>query len=334
MKLSSPPTRYAFTSVIAAAMKYGPTRVSRIAYELDMPVETCRYYLKRFHNAGFRFLPVVDYRALGLQPCILFIRFSKNLDQAKRENFLRWLDTVYIVYRAALDNQLEYYIEVVPPQGEIDLLKKMMSMLTEAGVLNNFSLSEVIDGYYQPAWIKTYDFSKSCWSEKLEIEIAKLPLSSRMGLSKFDKVDLVITKELEKDPTVKMKKIAHQYEIPAQLVSYHREKHIEGNRLIVGYIPARRVRHEDLQIYLLHQAIEEQNDGLRDYLLQVKYTSTAIFTTIHAPHNFKLNLRNPTLRINSETVRQFTIPLEHFSDGKWTTLNMFVDQLEELIKTV
>jgi hypothetical protein len=83
MKLSSPPTRYAFTSVIAAAMKYGPTRVSRIAYELDMPVETCRYYLKRFHNMGFRFFPVVDYWALGLQPCILFVRFSKNLDPQK-----------------------------------------------------------------------------------------------------------------------------------------------------------------------------------------------------------------------------------------------------------
>jgi hypothetical protein len=106
MKLSSPPTRYAFTSVIAAAMKYGPTRVSRIAYELDMPVETCRYYLKRFHNMGFRFFPVVDYWALGLQPCILFIRFSKKLDQTKRENILRWLDTVYTVYRARLQSEM------------------------------------------------------------------------------------------------------------------------------------------------------------------------------------------------------------------------------------
>jgi DNA-binding Lrp family transcriptional regulator len=334
MKLSSPPTRHAFTSVIAAAMKYGPTRISRIAYELDMPVETCRYYLKRFHNMGFRFFPVVDYWALGLQPCVLFIRFSKKLDPRKRENFLRWLDTVYTVYRASLGNEQEYYIETVPPQGEVEMLKKIMAVLQEAEVLNNFILSEVLDGYYKPEWIKSYDFIRSCWGEKIDIEIPKIPMGSCKNAAKLDTLDLIITSELEKEPTTRMKKIANRYGILPQLISYHREKHIEGGRLITGYVPARRIRHEDLKIYLIQHAIGESNIDCDGYTMQVKYTDTSNIVTVHIPYTVKLNSLNSILEISLETVRQFTIPREHYTSERWTSLHVFIEELEKILRTV
>ncbi len=315
-------------------MKYGPTRVSRIAYELDMPVETCRYYLKRFHNAGFRFLPVVDYRALGLQPCVLFIRFNKKLEHIKRENFLRWLDTVYTVYRAGLGNDLEHYVETVPPQGDVKTLEKMMEMLVDAGVLENFNLSEVVDGYYRPEWVKLYDFARVCWSEAIELDIPKIPLSHMDGVSGFDQTDLLITSYLEENPTVKMIDISQKLSISPQLISYHREKHVEGRRLITGYVPYRRTQHEDFMIRIV--MTPRQNSVVNYLHLMINTTSNNYGCyRLHIPRNIELNMEESIVfDVNPLNVIRFTIPVEHFNDNKWRKLNVMEEMLEKIIRTV
>jgi DNA-binding Lrp family transcriptional regulator len=332
MKLSSPPTRYAFTSVIAAAMKYGPTRVSRIAYELDMPVETCRYYLKRFHNTGFRFLPVVDYKALGLQPCILFIRLSKRLDTDKRENLLRWLDTLYTVYRASLDSEYEYYIESVPPLNDVKLLEQMMNRLLEVGILENFSLTQVKNGFYKTEWIKMYDFSQDRWECEIEMETPNIPFSLDKA-SSFDKLDLLIIGELEKDPTVKMMKISQVCGTSPQLISYHREKHVEADRLILGYIPTRRTKHNDTSIYLMYKYKIEHDEFLR-FLHKLSVVEPYNIIRIHAPTNYKLKPQGVVYSIDPMRVKTFTIPKEHFIDKSWIRLENFTELLEKMIEMI
>jgi DNA-binding Lrp family transcriptional regulator len=332
MKLSSPPTRYAFTSVIAAAMKYGPTRVSRIAYELDMPVETCRYYLKRFHNMGFRFFPVVDYWALGLQPCILFVRFSKNLDPQKRENILRWLDTVYTIYRASLESEIEFFLKLVPPKGETNTMEKMMYMLLESGVVESFELSEVVGGYYRPEWIKAYDFAKDGWGDEIDIEIPKIPYLNG-GDKHFDLSDLLIISELEVDPTVKMLKISQTYGVSPQLISYHREKHVEGCRLINGYVPIRRVKHEELAIHIIRYLNSVRLKHVR-YIHQVYHLNHAAILRLHTPLDYEPDPAYPDYHIKSMSVRIFTIPTEHFVGDGWRRVDTFVQELEKILKKV
>jgi DNA-binding Lrp family transcriptional regulator len=313
-------------------MKYGPTRVSRIAYELDMPVETCRYYLKRFHNAGFRFLPVVDYKALGLQRCILFMRFNRRLDSAKRENFLRWFDMVYTVYRTTLNNELEYYVENSPPQGEVGVLEKILTMLMEVGVLDNFTLARVIDGYYKPEWIKMYDFTMDRWGEEIDVQIPKLPYYYRDDKTDFDLIDLIIMSKLESDPTVKMYKISEILGMSPQLVSYHREKHIEGRRLIIGYVPIRRVKHEDLKIYLSYHGINHI-ESMR-YLHQSYNLGGNNLLRFHTPTTYNINASGPLFEVSPIGVKLFTLPREHFSTTGWTGCKMFIEELEKIIKVV
>ena len=335
MKLSSPPTRYAFTSVIAAAMKYGPTHVSRIAYELDMPVETCRYYLKRFHNAGFRFLPVVDYRALGLQPCVLFIRFNKKLEHVKRENFLRWLDTVYTVYRAGLDNEHEYYLETVPPQGDVKILTNMLETLMDAAVLDNYNISEVNDGYYKPDWIKHYDFIRDCWGDEVEIDIPRIPLHRTDAINNFDLTDLLIISYLEENPIIKMKNISEYLYIPPQLISYHREKHIEGGRLITGYIPTRRTKHRDMQIRIITRNRKGHGEEFIHYLHSLTRTEGYEYLRVHTPVGVTLDLKDAAMfSINPLIVVVFTVPVEHYADKKWKGLENFAESLEKIIRVV
>ncbi|MEM2871723.1 MAG: hypothetical protein QXS50_00150 [Candidatus Caldarchaeum sp.] len=332
MKLSSAPPRWAFTSVIAAAMTYGPTRIPRIAYELDMPVETCRYYLNKFHESGFRFRPVVDYRALGLSPHIAFIRFSNRLDLSKQVNFLKWLDSLYVVYRATLVKQREYFLEVVPPSEESQNYQKILQTLQEAEVLENYAYDEVVDGYYKPEWVKLYDFKLDSWSRKVEVEIPRIPLSMNRRRVKFDKTDLLIIEELELEPTTKMNKISEMHEISPQLVSYHRERHIEGGRIITGYLPTRRTKFDNVR-YVLVNTVERRVEGFEDYLHAVWMKKQGTITRLHVPVHAELEMSQTSYPIFPDEVFTFTVPTEHYGEKGWASTKPYLEQLENLIKT-
>jgi hypothetical protein len=299
-----------------------------------MPVETCRYYLKRFHNAGFRFFPVVDYWALGLQPCILFVRFSKKLNPQKRENFLRWLETVYTVYRAGLGNELEYYLETVPPQGDVKILRNMMQTLVDAGMLENYNLFEIDDGYYKPEWIKCYDFTRNCWSDEVEIDIPKIPLSHKDGRANFDLTDLLILSYLEVNPTIRMNGISQKIGLSPQLVSYHREKHVDGGRLVTGYHLGRRTRLENMKVGIFIRR-RQQDSGA--YALpnihRVSYATYYDVVRLHIPSDALFDIHHGiSFMINPFDVRMFTVPAEHFLDRKWLRLESFVENLEKIIR--
>ncbi|MCS7137107.1 MAG: hypothetical protein NZ941_01910 [Candidatus Caldarchaeum sp.] len=335
MKLSSTPTRWALTSVIAAAMKYGPTKIPRIAYELDMPVETCRYYVKKFYSMGFRFLPVVDYFAIGLRPHVVFLRLGKRVRNASATNLLRWLDSVYVVYRAALNTERDYLMQVVLPEREGGLYHEMLGILREADVLENYDVDEVVDGYYKPEWMRMYDFTYGQWGEEIDIEIPEIPLSRNKQTIKFDKIDLLIIEELEIETTTKMKQISSRHNISPQLVSYHREKHVEGGRMITGFVPVRRTRQEDVQYVLVKKQKESTvESSLIRYVHGQWMTKDETLVRIHKPIKQDLSPHQPAYTINPYDVISFSIPTEHMVAGRWTSISVFIEKLEKLIGEV
>ncbi|MCS6784170.1 MAG: hypothetical protein NZ581_03105 [Candidatus Caldarchaeum sp.] len=335
MKLSSPPTRWALTSVIAAAMKYGPTKVPRIAYELDMPVETCRYYLKKFYEAGFRLQPVVDYWALGLAPTLIFIRFDRRVPAAKKQTLLSWLDTVYVVYRAPLENDREQIILMVPPKGDEKALQEILAMLKEADLLEDFFLAQITDGYYLPEWVTMYDFINSRWSSKVDVRVPQISVSNGFDEKQFDETDLTLIEEIEVEPKVKMKKISAKHGVSPQLLSYHREKHVEGTRLITGYVPLRRTAYQDVNIVFITQLEESIKDSeLKNYHFSTWKLKRRNLIRFHIPADADFAYPAPVLNVTALGVRWFTVPREHFIDGKWVALESFVERVTSLIKIV
>jgi len=332
MKLSSAPTRWAFTSVIAAAMKHGPTRISKIAFDLDIPIETCRYYIRKYHEQGFKFLPVVNYRALGLSPSVAFIRLKKSLKKETRENLLRWLDTVYTVYRAPLSNEDAFYMETVPPVSQEKHYHHLLTSLEDAGLIENFEFYGGVEGFYQPRWVRMYDFTKNEWSNQPEeVEIPKIPLNTGQQQLNFDNTDLLILSELEKDPLVKMNRISTVYRISPQLISYHREKHIDGACLITGYIPVRRTKYTDMKVLIKHGTGRE--DIAHDYLHSLIEFTKGCKLRLHVPTTYvEETLTNEIVSIG---VRRYTIPSEYYvTNGKWTGLETFIEQLNVLLRVI
>jgi predicted transcriptional regulator len=71
---------------------------------------------------------------------------------------------------------------------------------------------------------------------------------------------LLIISYLEENPTVKDEDISQKIGLSPQLVSYHREKHVEGGRLVTGYIPRRRTKHEDMKIHSYETSSERSSE--------------------------------------------------------------------------
>jgi len=333
MKLSSPDTRWAFTSVIAAAIKYGPTRVNRIASDLDIPVETCRYYLKKFHEAGFRFLPVVDYRAIGLSPHMVFVRFSRQINESIRNTVVNWLDRVYTVYRASLQNSGEFFFQTVPPEDDKDNYIRLFEFLQDAGVFENCLVEEIVDGYYKPEWISMYSFDQTRWDRKMQLIVPTIPYSETNARTFFDKLDLAILEELELNPRIKMKEISKNCNVSPQLISYHREKHVEAGRLVTGYVPVRQTHHEDVK-YMLVSLPNSTNEFYEDFLHSVSISRKRALVRLHMPPWLEPAEKAEMHIINPYEVRRYAVPVELQLEIGWTGVAEFIAEAEKMLKTI
>jgi hypothetical protein len=166
-----------------------------------------------------------------------------------------------------------------------------------------------------------------------EIDIPKIPLSRKDGKANIDLTDLLIISYLEENPTTKMNNVSQKIGLSPQLVSYHREKHVEGARLITGFNPGRHTKHEDMGICILWS---QQHDGNRSslipYLHKVSYHSQLEITRLHLPINVRPEASYFTpFYVNPMTIIRFTVPIEHFHDGKWMRLESFIENLEKII---
>ncbi len=335
MKLSSLPADEALRLVVAAAIKWGPTRVSRISYETDIPLETCRYYLKRYHNLGYRFFPVVDYQALGLQPMLVFLRLAREWRAFSREtNFVRWLEKIYATYRAGLRNQGEYMLHVAVPKGDEGNYKKLLEELTKLGVLENYTVREIRMGYYLARWIRYYDFFSHTWRrEPLDIRGYPIPITANRIPPHLDEIDLRIIVRLEMNPRVTNLDISRELGVSPQLISYHRQKHVEGQGLITGYIPGWNIEPEN---WLTAIKLKRSLDGkISPYNHLIAELSDGLYIErIHMPPRDVTKL-DTLIPLAEKSIMPFGIPIEHYNleNKEWMQVWMLVkDELSNVVK--
>lgn len=59
------------------------------------------------------------------------------------------------------------------------------------GVLDNYALESVVDGYYKPEWVRSYDFTKGEWGGEVDVIIPKITFSLSKREISFNKTDHV-----------------------------------------------------------------------------------------------------------------------------------------------
>ncbi|RLF14030.1 MAG: hypothetical protein DRJ97_06985, partial [Thermoprotei archaeon] len=255
--------------LVRAIEEVGPRNLSLVARLVNMPVETVRYIVKvRLPRLGFVFRPVVDEARLGLVK--YFLRLS--LDEDFRDIAPSILDalarTAYLTYYAALVPQDEYVALASVPVDLEDQYRNLLELLISSNILHSCEVYPLDEVWKISADIKGFNLMNG--AEVIEdIEPCKKHARRSIRLKRpdcvepsVDKIDLLIIKELQKNPLQPFTQMAETLHVREHVLRYHYRAHIVSGGLIPRYMVTWSPREGFLRgdyigVLLLHRSIDE-----------------------------------------------------------------------------
>lgn len=228
---------------IEALATYGPRNVSRVSRELQIPAETLRKRIKRIYLKTFlRFHVNVCHSNLGLVTGIVFAEAIPGyenalLDALKINDFWTFLCRGYGMFEGCFGifpipkerrGQFEKFINEIRGLG----LTRRIQVFWTSFFHPTLSLCKWFDKTTK-SWI--FDWKR--WVQEVKsANVNSLHFLETSDVSiKADETDVLLIKELEKDATISLKKLAEKIGISAQLASYHFHKHVLGRKLLESF---------------------------------------------------------------------------------------------------
>lgn len=335
--------------IVAAIGTAGPRNVAQISRMTGAHQETIRYKIKkRFGRLGFRFHAVVDFDKLGLTLHWGTLDFS-NTYYGMASQILRALNQVgYLTYYAKLVPQGNYITLFALPQGATDQYTDFLSGLTTRGILNRFTLEEVLVSGHKVMDPKFFNFRSGRWEIEWNRVAEQLPISLPSDRKQrpvdFDYYDLLVIKELQKDSLQHLTGIAKKLKVHQKTLEYHYRTHVQKWKLISSYrirwaqdITKRpihstvmtRMRFSNLsrpEFTKVQSAVSKvpflwQEDLLRDgtyiammYVPLTDLTSVSSYIATAVPN---LTSRVEMSFVNYADAMSFTVPYNMYQGGLW-----------------
>jgi len=266
-------------------------------------------------------------------------------------------------YGYTLPNR-EYVTLFAVPFKHIRGVIEIFSTLREYGLLKSFSVKRM-------NWIKIFstnpkyfDFRNGNW------RVNWLNLYSNPGILedcapiytniKLDEVDILILKELQKDPMQSISSIARTIGVDPKTARYHYTQHILKNNIILGYVVNwyghvdACINHQMASIaleisdvdpskletlihglekipFISFVAFSEENNTLLSYtFMPSAYYMSTLFHIVH-------KILSPEMKYDVHTIdvassQSFSIPYEKFSKDRWVFNKYTI--LESILETV
>jgi DNA-binding Lrp family transcriptional regulator len=226
--------------IIKAIGIAGPRNVAQISRMTGAHQETIRYKIKRrFGRLGFRFHAEVDFGKIGLDLHWAALDFSKGY-YAMAPQILRALNRVgYLTYFAKIVPQGNYVTLFALPDNTADQYKGFLSGLTRKGILNAFTLDEVLVNRHKAMDPRFFNFRSGRWEIEWENVAGQvptpLPLGKKPRAEDFDYYDLLVIKELQKDSLQHLTGIAKKLKVHQKTLEYHYRTHVQKWKLVPSY---------------------------------------------------------------------------------------------------
>jgi len=329
--------------------KVGPRNLSLVARLAGIPVETARYIVKvRLPRLGFRFRPVVNGKHLGLVMYFLKLSFSDKFRDLAPDVFDVLARRAYITYYAALLPH-DYYIALasVPVTLE-DKYRHLFELLADEGVLNLHDIYPLDDIWWTSADIRGFNIISGEWYAKLPrpstYRSTRITRPAR-GKPMVDKIDLLIIKELQKDPLQPFTRMAETLGIKEHVLRYHYNEHVVNRRLIPRYQVVWSPREDLLEgnyigLVLFYEGLDEEKFERINSILKiipfsslegVSKTRMTCVAIVRIPSSWlvrvlrlireEVTFRNATISIiDTLRMKRYTIPYELFDDRLGWTL--------------
>jgi DNA-binding Lrp family transcriptional regulator len=226
--------------IVKAIGAAGPRNVAQISRMTGAHQETIRYKIKkRFGRLGFRFHAEVDYGKIGLNLHWATMDFSKGY-YPMAPQILRALNQVgYLTYFAKIVPQGNHVALFALPDSTAEQYKEFLSGLVRKGILNTFTLDEVLVNRHKAMDPHFFNFRSGRWEIEWEKvpgqEPNPLPQGIKPHVEDFDYYDLLVIKELQKDSLQHLTGIAKKLKVHQKTLEYHYRTHVQKWKLVPSY---------------------------------------------------------------------------------------------------
>jgi DNA-binding Lrp family transcriptional regulator len=132
----------------------------------------------------------------------------------------------------------EYVIHVAVPSEQAERCAAVYRALRESGLFTELEILEFDEMRNPPMKPELFDFTRGTWSFDWNYAPAKgtkLPLSVNPRVEKYDRVDLLILKELDIDASRTLVKMVEKVKVSLNALEFHYRDHVKARGLIKGY---------------------------------------------------------------------------------------------------
>jgi len=218
--------------------KIGPD-IPEIARRLDQYKESVRYrYKNKLLAKVLAVQAIVDHEKLGLQRIILVVDFADELIPHAKEIALAMNELCYVVSYAKTVPDGHFLLNASVPREYVKGFMELFAELKRRGVFKSVE-SSTFESYRNiPMRAESYNFSMGRWDfdwslpAKREAEAASYTPSPR---EKFDKIDLLILKEIHVDADRPLVEVARKLKTNYKMLAWHYANHVIRRPLIKGY---------------------------------------------------------------------------------------------------
>lgn len=223
--------------------KVGP-KVPEVARRLGRHKETVRYWYKKLEDHDFAIQAIVNQEALGLRRLVFKVQFEELYADFARPLMFALNELAYVVGCAKTIADDTYVVNASVPSALVPEYLSFMDSLKEQGVFRSVES-------YRFDWIRNipmdgtfYDFEDGRWEFDLTSLVkAEVPFTEPTAseVVKFDRLDLLVAKELQTDATRETREIRRaikeidKAEINYKTLCWHLDQHVKANGLVKGY---------------------------------------------------------------------------------------------------
>ena len=225
MTYSILPDMESAAKVVKALMECGPS-YSEISRRTKVPIPTVRYILrKRLPKLGFTIAVAINHGVLGLQRYI--VTLESHLSSRYMSGLLSMFgELFYLRYYTYLMEERKFLaIFIVPPKYSDDFIA-FLDSLKSVKIIDDYSVKKLPYMRVLPFRVDSFDFKRGVWRQNWFEKKFSIPeiYEDVNPLSKIDKIDLLILKELEKDAFIKYIDLARKLKLTRQTVKRHFER--------------------------------------------------------------------------------------------------------------
>lgn len=345
---------------------YGPRNIAKLARILNLPNGTLRKRIKRLSSHLFlKFHVNIYHTNLGLKKAFVIGEAIPGyedvlLDCFKINDFWIYLTRCYGINEGSLG------LYVVPKNKTSDF-ERFFDSVEKFGLGRNIRIfwSTCLQSVHsKKKWFNeknmTWDFQWAEWIKEIPTRGTQLPytlIDPEDFPQKADELDVLILKELEKNPKISLVDLAKKLGESQQLLEYHYHKHILGRGLLESYEVAFSQYGETASHLFLFAFWFDDNEKLAKFSLSMLdkpfvlavgkvLQENAIIADIYLPElefrNFidalSSLIRADVLESYSYIIRdkrkryRQTIPYEYFKNGVWIyDNNKHLQDLQKLV---